>query len=252
MKKNNEYLLTGGTGTLGKELIKIFNTQGVSFVAPSSAECNVLNEKDVDFYVKNSEQIIHAAAKTDVKRIEKNPEAAIDTNVTGTTNVLKACMKYNKKIIFISTDHVFDGKKGNYSIFDYINPISKYAKTKAAAEMLVRTYENHMIIRTSFFDHTFPYENAFVNQWSSKDYIDIIAPKIFNAIISNKQGIVHIGSQRRTLYDIALSRDNDREVKKAYREEYKLGVFLAKDYSLNTCEKQHKLLTKEEQNDTII
>ena len=103
-------------------------------------------------------------------------------NVLGTLNVLKSCKDLGKKLVFISTDYVFDGEKGNYTIDDPINPLSKYAKTKAAAELLVRTYENSLVIRTSFFGYDFPYEAAFVDQWSSKDYVDIIAPKVMEEI----------------------------------------------------------------------
>ena len=58
-------------------------------------------------------------------------------------------------MIYISTDYVFDGEKGNYSIKDLVNPISKYAKTKTAAEFLVRTIEEFLIIRTSFLAMNF-------------------------------------------------------------------------------------------------
>ena len=112
----------------------------------------------------------------------------------------------NKKIIFISTDHVFDGTKGNYLTCDSLNPLSKYAKTKTAAELLVRTYDNSMIIRTSFFGYEFPYESAFIDQWSSKDYVDIIAPKIIKLIKSNKVGIFHVGEKRKTIFEIAKRR----------------------------------------------
>ena len=153
--------------------------------------------------------VIHAAALTDIRGIESNPIPSWDVNVIGTINILKRCAEINKKMIFISTDYVFDGEKGRYKTTDQINPLSKYAKSKAAAELLVRTYENYLVIRTSFFGYKFPYEKAFIDQWSSKDYIDIIAPKVMDAIKSNKTGIVHIGSPRRSIYEIAIERRDD-------------------------------------------
>ena len=130
-------------------------------------------------------------------------------NVLGTLNVLKSCRDLGKKLVFISTDYVFDGEKGNYTTDDPINPLSKYAKTKAAAELLVRTYENSLVIRTSFFGYDFPYEAAFVDQWSSKDYVDIIAPKVLEEILSDKRGVVHVGNNRQTIYDIAKDRSEN-------------------------------------------
>lgn len=222
--------LTGGSGTLGSELIKISKAYDVEFIVPASKYCDIRNPFEVRHHILNSkcDTIVHSAAITDVKATENDPALAWDVNVLGTINVLKSCKDLGKKLVFISTDYVFDGEKGNYTIDDPINPLSKYAKTKAAAELLVRTYENSLVIRTSFFGYEFPYEAAFVDQWSSKDYVDIIAPKVLEEILSDKKGIAHVGSARRTIYDIASDRKDN--VKKIYRKE--VGIFIPKDTSL--------------------
>ena len=222
--------LTGGSGTLGSELIKISKAHEVEFVAPSSKFCDIRNLYQINNHIKESgcDTIVHSAAITDVKTTENDPALAWEVNVLGTINVLKSCKDLGKKIVFISTDYVFDGEKGNYTIDDPINPLSKYAKTKAAAELLVRTYENSLVIRTSFFGYEFPYEAAFVDQWSSKDYVDIIAPKVMEAILSDRKDIIHIGNERRTIYDIAL--DRGKSVKKINRND--VGSFIPRDTSL--------------------
>ena len=224
--------LTGGSGTLGSELIKISTAYDVNFVAPLSKYCDITNPYQIHNHIKDSgcDTVVHSAAITDVKATENDPSLAWDVNVLGTINVLKSCKDLGKKLVFISTDYVFDGEKGNYTIDDPINPLSKYAKTKAAAELLVRTYENSLVIRTSFFGYEFPYEAAFVDQWSSKDYVDIIAPKVLEEILSDKRGIVHVGNERRTIYDIAL--DRDENVKKIFRKQVKF--YIPRDTSLAT------------------
>ena len=149
---------------------------------------------------------------TNVSEIEKHlkiTKEALYTNVVGTVNILNSCMIKDARLCFISTDHVFDGEKGNYKKEDLVNPLSKYAKTKAAAELAVRTYENSLVIRTSFFGKNFPYEKAFTDQWSSKDYIDVMAPKILKECLSQKRGIIHVFSKKRTLYEIAKMRNKD-------------------------------------------
>lgn len=200
-------LLTGGTGTLGTELKKL-SGDDIEFYSPPSTECNILNREQIEicFKKKHFDLVVHCAAATNVTEIEKSPLGALETNVIGTINLVRECMRHNKKMIFISTDYVFDGDKGNYSIHEPINPLSKYAKTKASAELAVRTYDNSLIIRTSFYGHEFPYEKAFIDQWTSKDYIDVIAPKVLDVIKSDKIGIVHIGSPRRSVYEIAQKR----------------------------------------------
>lgn len=204
--------LTGGSGTLGTELIKISKAHDVEFIAPASKYCDITNPYQIHNYIKASrdcDTVVHSAAITDVKATENDPSRAWEVNVLGTLNVLKSCRDLGKKLVFISTDYVFDGEKGNYTTDDPINPLSKYAKTKAAAELLVRTYENSLVIRTSFFGYDFPYEAAFVDQWSSKDYVDIIAPKVLEEILSDKRGVVHVGNNRRTIYDIAKDRSEN-------------------------------------------
>jgi len=204
--------LTGGSGTLGSELIKISKAHEVEFIAPASNYCDITNSYQIHNFLKDSgdcDTVVHSAAITDVKATENDPSLAWDVNVLGTLNVLRSCKDLGKKLVFISTDYVFDGDKGEYTIDDPINPLSKYAKTKAAAELLVRTYDDSLIIRTSFFGYEFPYEAAFVDQWSSKDYVDIIAPKVLDEVLSGKRGIVHVGCRRRSIYDIAKDRSEN-------------------------------------------
>jgi len=80
--------------------------------------------------------IIHAAAISSPDDCEKNPASAQAVNVDGTANILEAARKCSCRVIYISTDMVFDGKKGGYSESDTPNPINFYGATKRAAEML--------------------------------------------------------------------------------------------------------------------
>lgn len=221
--------LTGGSGTLGKELIEQSKAHEIDFISPSSRECDI---RDYDSVLRNMSSfedniVLHAASLTNTKQIETDPSEAIEVNVIGTLNVLRACKELKKKMIYISTDYVFDGNKGLYETTDPINPIGKYSKTKAAAELIVRTYENSLVIRTSFFGKTFPYDEAFADIWSSKDYVDLIVPKIISSIKNGCVGVCHIGTSRRSIYDIAIKRRPD--VRKAYNQ--KLNNIIPRDTS---------------------
>tara|TARA_B100001094_G_scaffold127894_1_gene123943 strand:+ start:12162 stop:12857 length:696 start_codon:yes stop_codon:yes gene_type:complete len=219
--------LTGGSGTLGTEIKKIYP----QIISPSSKECDILSLSSLqeNLEVYKPDIFIHAAAFTDVKAAEKKSITCNEINVIGTANVIKACKGKKIKLVFISTDYVFDGEKGNYKPSDPINPLSNYAKSKAAAELLVRTYVDHLIIRTSFFGHNFPYERALIDQWTTKDYVDIIAPKILKEATSDKLGIIHVGSLRRSIYEIAKTRNSS--VGKIERKD--LNVPVPKDVSLS-------------------
>lgn len=228
-------LITGGSGLLGSNLIKNIDVKRYKVLAPSSDQMDINNKQAVNyFFEKNKIDLcIHAAALTNVPKIQKEFKImrdALYTNIVGTVNILDSCITRDIKLCFISTDHVFDGLRGNYSKDDLINPLSKYAKTKASAELAVRVYENSLVIRTSFFGNDFPYEKAFIDQWSSKDYIDIMAPKILKECLSDKKGISHVFSKRRSLYEIAKIKN--KKIKKISVKDFDNNLPLPIDTSL--------------------
>lgn len=224
----NKILLTGGTGRLGSELLSLRK----DIYAPSKEECNILNKNQLYkvFDQYGPDLIIHAAAYTDVKSAETDLISCLHNNVLGTLNVLEYCIKKQIKMVYISTDAVFDGDKGWYETGEPVNPISVYAKSKTAAELIVRAYKNSLIIRTSFYGKTFPYEAAFIDQWSTKDYIDVMAPKILKASISQEYGVTHVGSLRRSIYDLASMRKPD--VRPMRLKDYNISFKMPKDLSL--------------------
>ena len=233
MRNFKKCLITGGRGLLGSNLIPFFNKGEV--LNPSSKAMDICEADQVEFFFKQNRDIdlvIHTAAYTDVESSETNFVQCSHVNVVGTFNILKECHRRNAKLVYISTDAVFDGKKGNYTTGDCVNPISNYAKTKTAGELMVRTYRNSLVIRTSFFGLEFPYEHAFEDQWTSKDYIDTMAPKIFETCISNRIGISHVCSDRSSLHELAIQRNPG--VKKIKMSDFKIGYELPIDLSLKT------------------
>lgn len=214
-------LLTGGSGLLGKYLIKELTKSNISFFAPTSDECNIIDLSQISKIISTYEPniVIHCAAIAKYKDVELDPQKALRTNIEGTCNITNACMTNNTRLVYISTSHVFDGQKGNYTTLDPINPLTKYAKTKAAGEYTVQVHDNSLIIRTEFCEPTFPFEYAYIDKWSSKEYVDILAPQILNACLGNQKGIIHLGGKRKTFYDFALIRNP--KVKKGSIEDIK-------------------------------
>ena len=198
-------LITGGSGLLGSELKKIFSNS----VYPTSIEFNITNFEQMDSFMHNKlnspiKIILHAAAFTPPPDVEKNPMKGLSNNIQGTSNIVKLCEKYKIKLIYISTDYVFDGKNGNYKETDPVHPINKYAISKLGGECAVKMYDCHVIIRLSFGPNIFPYDKAFIDQYTSREPVNIIARKIANIIIKYDYfGIIHIGSNRKTVYDYA-------------------------------------------------
>ncbi len=138
-------LITGSSGLLGSNLAKIaaplfdvyaaYNTNKVhikdvsNFSIDLSSPDAVLRLNEI-----SPEVIIHCAANTSLDECELNPEKAYNQNVLTSINVARSARTTGAYLIFISTDSVFDGKKGDYREEDTPNPVNVYSKTKLEAE----------------------------------------------------------------------------------------------------------------------
>lgn len=197
---------TGKNGLLVTELIKIDST----ILPLSSKEFDITEYNIVSKLVEiNPDIIIHCAAITDSNLVSKNKILAIKTNIIGTAFIAEYCIVKNKRLVYISTDYVYPGIHGSYKETDSILPHNDYAWTKLGGECSVRFVKNHLIIRTSFGKNKFPYKKAWTNQIVSKDYVDIISPKILEAAKSNLTGILNIGTEPKTVYEYAKKRNVD-------------------------------------------
>lgn len=223
-------LIFGGSGTLGVQLQKL----NADIICPTHDECDIVKYKDVYDYVNeiNPDVIINAAAIIDNRLIDKDPKDAIRVNIVGAANVAVICLYNNIRCVYISTDYVYsDGSHGNYKETDPLQPFNLYAATKLGGEMSVKAVKNHLIIRTSFGKNTFDYKEAFTDKWSSKCYVDEIAPMILEAAMSPLTGVLNLGTERKTLFDHASQRSEVKPVKIAdtnYHTPYDTSLNLQK------------------------
>ncbi|MEZ0348756.1 MAG: NAD(P)-dependent oxidoreductase [Thermus sp.] len=225
-------LLTGGTGRLGQELVKLL--PGV--VAPPRAELDITRPETVEavFARYCPEVVVHAAAYTDVASAERERALCWQINVEGTKNLVEAAWRRKVFFIHISTDYVFEGTRGMYREDDTPGPVRNYyALTKLVAESLVRLLPRHLVIRTSFRPNTWPYPVAFTDLYTSQDYLDVIAPEIALAILRHEDipyTTLHIATERKSAYDLARRRNP--HVRPGSRLE--ADVALPEDISLDT------------------
>jgi dTDP-4-dehydrorhamnose reductase len=231
-------LLTGGSGRLGSVLKNYLEGD---VLTPTSEELDITDRQKVDvFFRKNKpNQIIHAAALADVCKCELEPELAFKINVLGTYFIFAACQKYKAKLIYISTDHIFDGEKGNYKETDRPNPQGVYALTKYLGEQITLLNPKNLIIRTSFLK-SFDLPAAFVDKYFSGDLVDIIAQDIALAVKFNLKGIWNIGGPRVSIYEIAKKLKPDvKPMKLADNPINKVGLKYLKDTSLDITKWQN-------------
>lgn len=198
-------LLIGGSGTLGTELRKL----NADIIAPVRDECDIEFYGDLECTISEHrpDVVINAAAIIDNRTIEHNALKTINVNIIGSANVAAICAEYGIRYVYISTDYIYKGDRGNYKETDEILPFNKYAWSKLGGECSAVQVKNHLIIRTSFGKSDFDYKKAFTDKWVSKDYVDVIAPMILEAATSPLTGILNLGTERKTIFDYCIQRN---------------------------------------------
>lgn len=198
-------ILFGGSGLLGKELLGL----DADILAPSHEDVDITSSENIyDYFLEHRPDIvINAAAVTDNRAVERNPSEAMRVNIQGACYIATACNTFDARLVYISTDYIYKGDRGNYKETDEILPFNLYSWTKLGGEAASRCVKNHLIIRTSFGPNKFPYPISFTDKWSSKDYVDVLAPKILDAAVSPLTGVLNLGTARKSLYQHARERN---------------------------------------------
>ena len=153
-KRPKRYLITGGSGQLGFDIKKELEERGeFEIFAPNKEEMDLTNREQVINIIKKykPDVIFHCAAWTQVDKAEDDIESCNKVNIEGTKNIVDASLEVDAKIIYMSTDYIFDGKKdGIYKEDDIPNPQNVYGKSKLAGEEEVKRNPKHFITRISW------------------------------------------------------------------------------------------------------
>lgn len=199
----------GATGLLGKALIGQWREDTV--LGLSSKDADIRDAQQVTSIVQRTQPdwIVLAAAYTDVDGCETNPDLAFDVNCKGAVNVARAAAESGSRLLFLSSDYVFDGMKPSpYEAGDMRAPRSVYGKSKAQAEVeLSRILPNCCVVRTSWLfgvgGKSFP--DTILKLGSTRPEIEVVndqrgcptyAPDLAGTIIqlckAGASGIVHV------------------------------------------------------------
>lgn len=152
-------LVIGARGLVGEHISRslIEHSQKVTLThytskSPKSEYLDIRNRAKVQGFIKakRPDIIYLPAAATNVDFCEENPSEAFRTNVSGVKNLIDASNKVNARLVYFSSDYIFDGIDGPYTEDSIPNPICEYGKQKLIAEYLINTTsENFVIIRTT-------------------------------------------------------------------------------------------------------
>lgn len=228
-------LITGASGLYGSKLAKIASTKGFevysgynedppTFGVPVQFDVSAKEQVEKKFKKVKPEIVVHAATLTDVDRCETDKKLAWKINVEGTRHIVEETRKMDAFLIYISTDYVFNGKKGLYVENSRPDPINYYGFTKLKAEEYVKAMvDKYCIARTSVIFGSVPATgkvnfalwllsklkrsekiNIITDQWNSPTLNTNLAEMTLEIIERQLTGIFHLsGATRISRYDFA-------------------------------------------------
>lgn len=154
MSQQERVLVTGARGQLGVDVVQALEAVGYSVIACGREMMDITNNKQV-MEIMLSERpnaVVHVGAYTKVDLAETERDEVYRVNVYGTRNVAVAAEEVGAKLIYVSTDYVFDGRTGKpYDEFARPRPVNVYGRSKWEGEQMVRQYHHRsFIVRTSW------------------------------------------------------------------------------------------------------
>lgn len=203
-------LVTGANGQLGYDVVKELQKQNIECYGATRKDFDIIDFKATENFITNymPDTIIHCAAYTAVDKAEDESELCYKVNSDATENIAKICKNISSKMLYISTDYVFDGTKvGFYEVDDKPNPINVYGKSKLLGEKAVqKILKKYFIVRISwvFGEHGNNFVktmlrlgkehkeiNVVSDQYGSPTYTADLATLLVEMIKTEKYGIYH-------------------------------------------------------------
>ena len=271
-------LVTGASGLLGNWVVtqaqndyQVTPTDIAEPSHPNAIRADIVNSSEIRtlFQRLMPDVVIHTASETNVDKCETERERAWTINVDGTRNIAAASSEIEAKLIYISTDYVFDGEKSLYSEDDKPNPIDFYGLTKLEGErQAMKRCKNLAVLRTSVLYGKHPTKQDFatwvINKIKQGQEITVVddhfntptlaenlAQMAVEIAARDLQGIFHTsGCERISRYDFARKIASAFSLDSALIKPIRMNELKAwiakrpKDSSLNTGKVQQALKTQ--------
>lgn len=201
-------LITGANGQLGREIYKHFGHIH-ELILTDIDKLDITKHDEVRdiFAQEKPHAVVHCAAYTNVDGAESDFDGAFKVNVIGSQNIAGQCVERNARMIYVSTDYVFDGNTDKpYREYDNTNPQSVYGKTKLLGEQIVKEIlPRHYIVRTAWLygdGHNFVKTmlklagqkdrlQVVNDQFGSPTYTKDLAGTIFRLLATDAYGTYH-------------------------------------------------------------
>ena len=200
------YYLILDDAPLSIHILDLFNNNNIYFEYYLGESSKIPYDKILEV-IQNNGIIVYLSEykisyHDEISKNELYIKNLYDKNIVPIQKIIKLILDYNinTKFIYLSNPNVFSGQRSNYLTYSEINPINLYGKSKATSEYITKMLPNYLIIRASYMDeHTFvnliPY-NDIIRDWLP---IEQIKNKLYQSIIQNINGILHISGKRTNL-----------------------------------------------------
>ncbi|MBS1716182.1 MAG: dTDP-4-dehydrorhamnose reductase [Armatimonadetes bacterium] len=180
------FLVAGGIGMLGSDVVSLLQSRGHTVIAPDLAQLDITDPVSVARVATKElgecDWCINCAAYTAVDKAESEPALAHEVNALGASYLARSCQMAGTRFLHISTDFVFDGtKREPYVENDPINPLGAYARSKAAGEdAVLAAAANAVIVRTAWLygpnGPSFP--RTMIRVWREGKPLRVVADQI--------------------------------------------------------------------------
>lgn len=207
-------LVTGANGQLGYDVIKQLNSVGIDYLGTDRESLDITNKEQVTRVISdyNPDAVIHCAAYTAVDKAEDEKDLCYSVNVLGTKYVAEACKEIDAKMVYISTDYVFDGEGDEpFGVTDKPNPINYYGQTKYEGEVEVqKILDKCFVVRISwvFGCNGNNFVKTMLRLGKERDEISVVADQIgsptytydlakllIEVIRTDKFGVYHVTNE---------------------------------------------------------
>jgi dTDP-4-dehydrorhamnose reductase/RimJ/RimL family protein N-acetyltransferase len=199
-----------GDGLLGTEIVS--NT-GWDYISRKKNNLDFGKDEDFQKYLemaKNYDTIVNCIAFT--KTYSEDKETNWLINFKRVVELSDWCKANGKKLIHFSTNYVYCGSKESPSEDDIpVHCRTWYGYTKLLGDSYVQLNPNSLVIRTSYKSNPFPYDKAIMTQVGNFDYVDVICKLIIILIINNVLGVYNVGTDIKTMYELAIKTKPDIE-----------------------------------------
>jgi dTDP-4-dehydrorhamnose reductase len=206
--------VTGAGGQLGTDVLKRLKEEKIECLGIDKNDFNIIDQYRTNEFISRykPDAVVHCAGYTAVDRAEEERELCYEVNVLGTRNVASACKEIDAKLLYISTDYVFDGRGSEpYETNRVPNPINYYGITKYQGEIEIENMmDKFFILRISWLfgmngdnfvkkiirlSEEKDVINIVSDQFGSPTYTYDLAKLISKIILSDKYGIYHASNE---------------------------------------------------------